>query len=74
MLDKLININEKLLLINKNNDLELRKHTLIKELLQDKKLFFKLDIETSYAILRDLGFEEDELKTIYSELISAKNL
>ncbi len=73
MLDKLIAINDKLLLIGKKNNRDIEKHLLIKELLQDKQCFFKLDIETSYAILRDLGFKEDELKMVYLELISAKN-
>ena len=32
-----------------------------------------MEIEYAYAILRDLGIEESDLKKVYMELIDVKN-
>lgn len=72
MLEKLRLINNKFLEI-KTDENELKKHQLIKKVLNDDKCFFKMSIEQAYAILRDLDFSEEELKEIYSELIDYKN-
>ena len=42
-------------------------------MLKNNQCFFELDIETSYAILRDLGFKEDDLEKVYSLLIDPSN-
>jgi len=71
MLDKLRKITE--IMINKNkNSKELEKYILIQKILNDNNCFPKIDIETAYSILRDLNFEEEELKNIYKELINVK--
>ena len=72
MLEKLRHINDKFLEIKTDND-ELKKHQLIRKILNDDKCFFKMSVEQAYAILRDLDFSEEELKEIYSELIDYKN-
>lgn len=72
MLEKLRHINDKFLEIKTDND-ELKKHQLIRKILNDDKCFFKMNVEQAYAILRDLDFSEEELKEIYSELIDYKN-
>lgn len=72
MLEKLREINNKI--INKETDKKnLKKHKLIEKLLNDNFIFFKIDIEYAYAILRDLGIKEENLKDIYMELIDIKN-
>lgn len=72
MLEKLRLINNKFLEFQTDEN-ELKKHQLIKKVLNDDKCFFKMSVEQAYAILRDLDFSEEELKGIYSELIDYKN-
>lgn len=68
MLEKLIKINDSI--INQTtNEGKKEKHLLIKQILSDKNCFMKMNIETSYAILRELNIPEGDLKTIYLQLI-----
>ena len=60
---------EKLIKLNENNENELRKQLLIKEILKEKDCFSKIDIEKSYSILRDLKIPEKNLRSIYMKLI-----
>ena len=46
---------------------------LLKEILNEDKFIFKIDIETAYAILRDLTINEEDLEKVYSELIDINN-
>lgn len=69
MIEKLIEINEKLIKLNEDNENELRKQLLIKEILKEKDCFSKIDIEKSYSILRDLKIPEKNLRSIYMKLI-----
>ena len=69
MIEKLQNITEKYIEINKNNPIELKKYELIKKILQQKDCFLNMDIEHAYSILRDLGIQDSELKSIYIQLI-----
>lgn len=73
MLEKLRLINSKLLELKANDEVNFKKYALIDKILSDDKCFFKMSIEQAYAILRDLGIEEENLKAIYMELIDAKN-
>ena len=43
-------------------------------MLNDKECFFKINIETAYALLRELNIPEDELKNTYEELIDAVSI
>ena len=72
MLEKLIEINN--IIINQTNDHKKKeKHLLIKKILDDKQCFLKMDIETSYALLRELNIPENDLKSVYSNLIDPSN-
>ena len=68
MLNELIKKNNDI--INSTNDENVKnKHLLIKKILEDKECFLKMDIETSYALLRELNIKEEDLKSIFSSLI-----
>ena len=69
MIEKLRKICDGLIKLNKNEE----KYPIIKKILKDEKCFMKMDIETSFAILRDLGIKDDNLTNIYKELIDIKN-
>ncbi len=73
MLEKLKNINDKLIELNINDENKLKKHQLIKKILSVNKCFFKIEIEYAYSILRDLGIPEENLKYVYTELIDINN-
>lgn len=63
MLDKLRK--ECTLLVSKDPE----KYSIIQEILANDNAFFELDVDTSFAILRDLGIQENDLKKVYLELI-----
>ncbi len=69
MIEKLRIINDKLIILNKNNKDNLKKYELIKKLLSDPDCFKKMNIESAYALLRDLEIKEKDLSSIYVELI-----
>ena len=72
MLEELIKINDDI--IKKADDVaKLKKHLLIKNILNDDKCFLKMNIETSYAVLRELYIPEKKLKSIYTSLIEPVN-
>ena len=73
MINKLKEINEKLILLYKDNDEQLNKQLLIKKILKEPNCFFKMNIELAYSILRDLQFKNEEIKNIYLILIDEKN-
>jgi hypothetical protein len=68
MLNKLRNINNKL--INYYKDIEYKKQLKIKNILIDDSCFHNIKIEVAYSILRDLKIAEEDLRTVYSQLIS----
>ena len=72
MINKLRELNMKLIEVNMGKEEE-KKYQVIKKILSDDKCFFKMEIEYAYSILRDLGIPEEELKNYYSELIDIKN-
>lgn len=65
MLEKLREINNKLLEINPTN----KKQQLIKKLLQNKDCFLKINITDAYSILDDLKIPDEKKKEVYLELI-----
>lgn len=69
MIEKLKEINDKLIELSKDNKEELKKQILIKKILEEKDCFLKMNIEYAYAVLRDLKFSEDEIKKVYMQLI-----
>ena len=73
MVEKLRELNEKLINNYQDDSVNLEKQKLIKEILNEDKFIFKIDIETAYAILRDLTIMEEDLEKVYSELIDINN-
>ncbi len=69
IIEELRNLNNKLINKNHNNEKELKKQLLIKELLKDNHCFLKINIETAYAILKDLHIPSDKIKLVYLKLI-----
>lgn len=69
MIDKLKEMADVLIIINKDNPKELQKYTLIKEILNKEDCFHNMSIEYAYSILRDLQITESDLKSYYSQLI-----
>ena len=65
MLEHLIRLCDELINTKPNKDYYL----LIKKILNTDNAFLKMNIETSYSILRDLGIEERNLRRTYLELI-----
>ena len=64
MLEELIKINDDI--IKKADDVaKLKKHLLIKNILNDDKCFLKMNIETSYAVLRELNSGRKIKKYLY---------
>ena len=74
MIEKLREVNDKLIKLNVNDEKNLKKYKLIQKILKDDKCFFKMKIEYAYSILRDLGIKEQDLKKVYLELINSKNI
>ena len=74
MLERLRDINEKLININSDNESELNKQKIIKNILSDDKCFFKIEMKYAYSILRDLEVAEKDLNKIYMELVDSKNI
>ena len=50
-----------------NTDVKYQK---IAQLLKHDDCFFKIAIETAYQILKDLGYKDEEIPSIYDSLIS----
>ena len=69
MIEKLKNITDSLIQLNKNNPTNLKKYELIKEILNKKDCFLNMNIEYAYSILRDLQIPENEIKNVYMQLI-----
>lgn len=70
MIEKLQLLNDNFIATLQNNPQELKKHQLIKDILNNKDCFLNMEIEVAYSILRDLQIPETELKKIYLELIN----
>ncbi len=72
MIEKLRKINSDII-IQTSDEQKKKKHLLIAKLLKDKQCFLKMNIETSYALLRELNIPEKEIKEKYQELIDSSN-
>ena len=68
MIEKLRSINEDILATSKDEEI-LNKHMIIKIILLDDNCFFQMSVEDAYAIMRDLGIPESELKYMYLKLV-----
>ena len=72
MIEKLRKINSDII-IQTSDEQKKKKHLLIAKLLKDQQCFLKMNIETSYALLRELNIPEEEIKEKYQELIDSSN-
>ena len=72
MIEKLRKINNNII-IQTSDEQKKKKHLLIAKLLKDKQCFLKMNIETSYALLRELNIPEEKIKEKYQELIDSSN-
>ena len=73
MLQKVREVTNRLLLSESISAEKKIRLELIKNILKDDQCFFKIDVDTAYKIIRDLGFSHEETIGIYKELISSKN-
>ncbi|MBR2766920.1 hypothetical protein IKD67_02460 [Candidatus Saccharibacteria bacterium] len=55
---------------NSNNERDNKKYKIIMDFLKDDNCFLNVDIEHAYAILRDLGINEESVNSYYSTLIT----
>lgn len=69
MIERLKLLNENLILLNKDNFKEKEKYLVIRKILNKKDFLLNINIKYVYAILRDLKFEEKDLKNIYLKLL-----
>lgn len=73
MIEKLKKLNNKLIEYHQNDEEKLKRQLLIQKILGEKGCFFKMSIETAYAILKDLNISDDDIREIYLDLIDFKN-
>ncbi len=73
MIDKLKELNLKLINDYQNDETRLKSQLLIQKMLENQHCFFEMDIETAYSILRDLTIPDEYIKEIYKSLIDIKN-
>lgn len=72
MISKLRIVANKMLDSNAIADERRSRIILIDKLLQDENCFYKVDMDTAYNMLRDLGFSKDDAIKIYKELIDSR--
>ena len=70
MIDKLKELNLKLINDYQNDETRLKSQLLIQKMLENQHC---LDIETAYSILRDLTIPDEYIKEVYKSLIDIKN-
>ena len=69
MIERLKLLNENLILLNKDNFKEKEKYLVIRKILNKNDFLLNTIIIYVYGILRDLKFEEKDLKNIYLKLL-----
>ena len=69
MLENLKKINNVLIETNFNDEKELKKQLLIKEILKKENCFLKMNMKYAFSILRDLKIDEENVKDVYCKLI-----
>lgn len=69
MKDKLLILTDEYIKKLCDDPVNQKKYFIIKEILKSEKPFLNMDISYAYAILRDLGFSEKNLKDYYLKII-----
>lgn len=72
MKEKLIEKNEEIINNNQNNPDLLKKHLLIRNILNEKNCFLKMSMSKAYSILKDLGLSDEEITSTYVILLEAE--
>lgn len=74
MLEELRNKNKMLLAeCDIDDEFKLLKLSFIRKILEDDKCFFKMNVEDAYNIFDDLGYNKEEFKNIYANLMNIDN-
>lgn len=69
MINNLIERNNNIIKENVHDKQLVKKHKVIKDILESNEAFHSVPIEIAYAILRDLKIEESEIEKVYLLLI-----
>ena len=69
MKEKLKEKNEEIINNNQNNPDLIKKHLLIRNILNEKNCFLKMSMKEAYSILKDLGLSEEEITLTYVVLL-----
>ena len=68
----IIVMNEAMLILLKDKNLNYETNLKIKKYLEDETIFFRIDKENAYEILRSVGVKDDMLDNVYKKLVSHK--
>ena len=68
----IIVMNEAMLKLLKDKNLNYETNLKIKKYLEDETIFFRIDKENAYEILRSVGVKDDMLDNVYKKLVSHK--
>jgi len=69
MRKKLIEMNEVIISNNQDDSDLLKRHLLIRNILNEKNCFLKMSMKEAYSILKDLGLSEEEITLTYVVLL-----
>lgn len=64
-------MNEAMLKVLKEKNADYEKNLMIKNLLKDEAVFFKIDKSKAYEILKNVGVKQEQLENFYKKLISS---
>ena len=64
-------MNESMLKVLKEKNADYEKNLMIKNLLKDEAVFFKIDKSKAYEILKNVGVKQEQLENVYKKLISS---
>lgn len=64
-------MNEAMLKVLKEKNADYEKNLMIKNLLKDEAVFFKIDKSKAYEILKNVGVKQEQLENVYKKLISS---
>ena len=60
-------MNEAMLKVLKEKNADYEKNIMIKNLLKDEAVFFKIDKSKAYEILKNVGVKQEQLENVYKK-------
>ena len=60
-------MNEAMLKVLKEKNADYEKNLMIKNLLKDEAVFFKIDKSKAYEILKNVGVKQEQLENVYKK-------